>query len=53
MIMIRQRMQHAKISCQPLNMVFVCFRPKRSKYHAIYIIRPLQDYAEVQGTQLY
>jgi exonuclease III len=50
MIMIRQRMQHAiedKLSATQYG-----FRPKRSTSHAIYIIRRLQDYAEVKGTQL-
>ena len=48
--MIRQRMQHAiedKLSATQYG-----FRPKRSTSHAIYIIRRLQDYAEVKGTQL-
>ena len=50
MIMIRQRMQEAvedKLSATQYG-----FRPHKSTSHAIYIIRRLQDYAEVKGTQL-
>ena len=48
--MIRQRMQLAvedKLSATQYG-----FRPSKSTSHAIYIVRRLQDYAEIKGTRL-
>ena len=48
--MIRQRMQLAvedKLSATQYG-----FRPSKSTSHAIYIVRRLQDYADIKGTRL-
>ena len=50
MVMIRRRMQNAiedKLSSTQFG-----FRPGRSTSHAIYIIRRVQDFAEMKGTKL-
>ena len=48
--MIRQRMQLAVED--RLTATQYGFRPSKSTSHAIYIVRRLQDYAEIKGTRL-
>ena len=49
-IMLRQRMQRAVES--NLCKTQYGFRPQKSTSHAIYIIRRIQDYAEMKGAKL-
>lgn len=48
--MIRQRMQKALESS--LCPTQFGFRPQKSTSHAIYVIRRIQDFAEIKGTKL-
>ena len=48
--MLRQRMQRAVES--NLCKTQYGFRPQKSTSHAIYIIRRIQDYAEMKGAKL-
>ena len=50
MIMLRQRMQRA-VECNLCKTQYG-FRPQKSTSHAIYIIRRIQDYAEMKGAKL-
>ena len=50
MVMIRQRMQ--KVIEESLCNSQYGFRPQRSTSHALYIIRRIQDFAEIKGTKL-